>query len=123
MFNGRGSPFLDFERHVFLWVRSAETKLASRASLLVLRMRPAPRQVCLAAGGDYLDDQDGAARLLGVLRKFFPPDAAGAIRQRVMRFTHFRRAEHSIDEFVVEFDSSGRTAESNMRNSFLRYRP
>ena len=67
-------------------------------------MNSASRKVCLAAGGDYLDNQDGVGRILGILRNYFAPDAADAIHRQVVRFTHFRRAEQPIDEYIAEFD-------------------
>ena len=115
-FDGRGSSILGFGQKVFPRVRAAETGLGSRAFLLLLHMHSARRQVSLAAGGDWAfsGDQDGVAGILGVPRDCSAPDAADAIHQQGMRFTHFRRAEQSIDEFVVEFDHLRRKAESKM---------
>ena len=81
VFDGRGSLFLDVEQQVYLWMRTTKQGLAGRSSLLVLHMRPAPRQVCPTAGGGFLGIQDGVARILEALGGFFAPRAAGAIHQ------------------------------------------
>ena len=53
-------------------------------------------------------------RILSVLRSFFAPEAADAIRQQVARFTNCRRSYQSIDECILEFDPLRRKAESEM---------
>ena len=98
-------------------MRAAKTELASRARLLVLHMHPAPRQVCLAAGGDYLDNHDGVARILGVPHNYFAPDAVDANHQQVMRFMHFRRAGQSVEKSIAEFNLLRRKAGSKMETS------
>ena len=114
VFGGRGTSFLDFEQEFHLQMRAMGTDPASLACFLVLRMHSAPRQVCLAAGGHFLDNQHGVARILDILRNYFAPDAADAIHQKVVRFTHFRRAEQSIDTCTAEFDLLRRTAASKL---------
>ena len=73
-----------------------------------------PRQVRLAEGGDVLGRHDGAARIVEILRDYCAPEAAGAIRPQVMRFTHYGRADQSIGEYTVEYDLLRRKAESKM---------
>ena len=127
MFDGRGSSFLDFEQQVFLRIRTAKADFAIRAYPSALHLRSAPREVCIAAGADFVSNQDGAARISDILRKFFAPDAADAIHQQATRFSHPRRAGQSIDEFIAEFDLPRRKAESEMdraqefQNSSFRY--
>ena len=65
-------------------------------------------------GGSYLGNQDGAARILCILRNYVAPEAADAIRRQAMLLSHARRADQRIDAFIVEFDLLGRNAESNM---------
>ena len=73
-----------------------------------------PPPVCHAAGGDSLGNHDGVGRILEILRNYFDPEAVDAIHQQASRFTKFRRAEQSSDEFIVEFDLLTRRAESKM---------
>ena len=108
VFDGRGATFLDYEHQVHLWMRAAKTGLAGRASLLALRMQPAPSQVCLAAGSDIL------TRIVDILRSYSDPGTADAIRQRVARFTNYRRTDQSGGENIAEFDLLLREAESRM---------
>ena len=77
-------------------------------------MNSAPRQFWQSAAGGHLDNQEGVARILEVLRNYFAPEAADAIYRQVMRFTQYRRAEQPADEFIVEFDLLRRKAESKM---------
>ena len=109
-FDGRGLPFLDFEQQVLLWMRATKAEVASRSSLSVLHLQSAPRQVLLAAGGDYLGSRDGVARILGVIRNYAAPDGADAVRRQVARSMNSRCAERPIDEFIVEFDCLRRKA-------------
>ena len=83
IFDGRGTSFLDFERQVHLWVRATKTEPAARESMLAPHMQPAPRQVCLAEGGEILDHCDGVARILEILQSKFAPEAADAINEQV----------------------------------------
>ena len=85
-------------------MRTARAELAARAPLLILHMRPARRQVCIAGGSDISDHSDGGSKLSDILRNCFAPEAVGAIRQQVMRFTRFRRTDQSIDEYIAEYD-------------------
>ena len=95
-------------------MRATKTDAANRASLLVLHMHSAPRQVCLSAGGSYLDNRHRVARILEILGDYFAPEAAGAIHQQVTRFTQYRRANQSIREFTVEINFSRREVGSKM---------
>ena len=113
-FDGRGAHFLDYAHQGHLWMRNARAEVPARASFLVLRTQPAPRQVCLAEGGDILDHSDGVSGILDVLRNCLAPEAVDAIRQQVMRYARCRRADQSIGEYVVEFDLLRRRAESKM---------
>ena len=112
--DGRCSHFLDYQHQAHLWVRTARTGVSARASLLVLHMQPVPGQVCLAGAGDILDRSDGVAKISDVLRNYFAPEAADAIRQQVMRLMRFRRTDQPIDEYIAEFDLLRRKAESKM---------
>ena len=95
-----GSSVQNYERQVRLWMRAATTDPASK--------------VCLSAGGDPLDDQDGVARILEMLRRNFAPGVADAAYQQVARLFQYRRADQSIDEFIAEFDLLRGKAESMM---------
>ena len=95
-------------------MRAARAELTARASRLILRAQPAPRQVCLAEGSAILDHNDGVAKISDIMRNYFAPGAVGAIRRQVTRFTRYRRTDQSIDEFVVALDLPRRMAESGM---------
>ena len=110
----RGANFLDYEHQVDLWMRAARAELTARASLLVLRTQPTPRQVCLAGGGDISGHGDGATGILDISRGYLAPEAAGAIRQQVVRFISYRRTDQSIDDYVAEFVPLRSEAESRM---------
>ena len=113
-FDGRGARRLDYERQDHLWVRTARTEDSARASLLVLHMRPVPRQVCLAEGSDMLGHSDGVAKILNILRNYFAPEAVDGILQQGVRFMRFRRTDQSVGEYVAEYDLVRRKTESNL---------
>ena len=74
-----------------------------------------PHNKCPTARGDCIDNHDGVARILGIPRNYFPPEAADWRHQQVMRFMQLRCAEQPIDEFIAEFDSLSRKAESKTK--------
>ena len=113
-FDGKGTSILDFEQQAPLRMRLTETDPASRSPLLVLHMNSAPRRVCPSAGGGHSNSRDGVARFSGVISNYFAPEAADAIHQQLMRFTQYRRAGHSMGEFVVELDLLRHEAASRM---------
>ena len=76
--DGQGASFRDFEQQVLIWARASKTDCAGRASMLVLRMNSAPRQVCPSAGGDHLDDGEGVLRLWEIPRSYLAPQAVVA---------------------------------------------
>ena len=53
-------------------------------------------------------------RILGIPRKYFAPGAAAAVYLQVMRHVQLRRADQSVDEFIVEFGLLQKQAESKM---------
>ena len=53
---------------------------------------PHDKFVSLLAGA-ILDNRDGVATILDILRSYFAPEAAGAIHQQLMRLTQLRSAE------------------------------
>ena len=114
VFDGRGASFLDYEHQAHLWTRTARTAASERASVWILHMQPAPRQVCLADGSDILGRSDGVAKILEISRNYFAPEAADAIRQQVVRYVRLRRTDQPIDGYIAEYDLLCRTAESEM---------
>ena len=72
-FDGRGASFSDYEHQVHVWMRNARTEVSARASILILHMRPAPRQVCLADGSDISGRSDGVNKILEISRDYFAP--------------------------------------------------
>ena len=74
-------------------------------------MNSAPRQVRLAEGGGVLGRRDALALVTGILRSYFDLEAADATHQPVMKFTHYRRSDQSIGEYILEFDLLRRKAE------------
>ena len=107
--------FLDYEHQVNSWMRTARAETPALSSLLISHMRPAPRQVCLAEGSDILDHIDGVSKILIILRNYFAPEAVDAIQQQVMRFMRFRRADQSIEDYIMEFDLLRREAAPRMK--------
>ena len=95
-------------------MRTARTEMPARASLLILHTQPAPRPECLAEGGDILDHGDGVSKISEPLRSYHAPEAVDEIRQQVMRFMRFRRADQSIRENIAEFDLLRGKAEPQM---------
>ena len=65
-------------------VAAARAEIPARASLLISRGQPAPRQVCLAEGGDILDRGDGVSKISDALQTYFAPESVYAIRKLVM---------------------------------------
>ena len=77
-------------------------------------MRPDPRQVCPAEGSDTSGRGDGVSGNLDISRSHFAPEAADAIRRQVIRFTNYRCAVQSVNEYFAECDLLRRMAESEM---------
>ena len=119
--DGRGAHFLDYEHQVHLGMRTARTEIPARASLLISHMRPAPRQACLAAGGDIPDRADGVSKILDILRTYSAPEAVDAIHQQVMRFMRFRRADQWNLIFSSERPSPKWEWGLAFRNNAFRY--
>ena len=103
-FYGRGAHILDYDHQVRLWMRTTRIEASAGASVLILHMQPAPRQVCRANGGNILGRSGGATKILQELRNYFAPKAADAIHQHVTRYLRFRRTDQSIDEYLAEYD-------------------
>ena len=61
-----------------------------------------------------MDHRDGVTRVLEILRGYFAPEAADAIRQQVMRFMNYRRSDQSIDEHLAGYDLPRTRAEPKM---------
>ena len=74
-FGGRGESFASYSPEAEFWARVRNLDPTRRASALVLHMEPAAREVCWATGDERLLYQDGAAKLLQVLRDYFAPGA------------------------------------------------
>ena len=72
-FDGREVSFLDYEHQVHLWMRTTRPEATARASVMILRMRPAPRRVCLAEGSFILGRSVGVAKVSEILRNNFAP--------------------------------------------------
>ena len=81
-------------------------------------MRPAPRRVWPAGGGGILDRSDRVSEILDIPRSCRAPGAVDTTHQQVMRFMRRRRADQSIDEYIVEYGllcpKTGISAESKM---------
>ena len=75
----RRASFFDSEHQVHSWMRAARAELPARASLLILRTQPAPRQVCLAESSAVLYQSDGVSKILDILRSYIAPEAVDAI--------------------------------------------
>ena len=87
---------------------------SNRASALVYSMDSVARQDCLSAGGDQIDNNGCAMCMLGKLRYYFAPEAAGSLFQEAVGFSQFRGADLTVDEYIVEFGLLRRKAESRM---------
>ena len=112
--DGRGASFLGYDRQVRLWMRTTRTGASARESVLILPMRPAPRQVCLGSGSGILGRSDGVAKILEILRNYCAPGAADSIRQQVMRYMRFRRTDQSVGGCIAGRDLPRRKAESKV---------
>ena len=62
-------------------MRMTRLEPSKRAAAALLLMHSAARQVRLPGGGDHLDRNDGAISVLGVLKNYFAPEAAGSTRK------------------------------------------
>ena len=59
---------------------------ANRASVLILYMDSAAREVCAAAGRGVIMGREGAMKITVLLRDYFAPDAVESAYQEVARF-------------------------------------
>ena len=87
---------------------------SGRVPALVLRMTSVAHQVCFPAGGEHVENNDGAPCMPAILRDYFAPEAVDPINQEVVRLTQYRRADQPIDEYLPEFVLLRRRAESDM---------
>ena len=116
-FGGKGPPFIDYEQQVRLWRRVANLDPSKRAAASILRIDTVARQVCLAAGSDFVVNNDGAERIVTILKDYIAPDAADSVDQEVARFLQSKRPGRTMDVHLAEFDLLRRKAESKMQMS------
>ena len=114
IFDEKGASSQGCEHQGRLCVRIAKMAPSSCAAALVLRMNSVAREVCLSAGGNRPIRYDGAMCMLEILRNYFAPEVAGLTYQDLVRFTYFRRTGQSIGEYIAEYDSLRRKAESKV---------
>ena len=62
------------------------------------------REVWTAAWGDVIMYQEGAKRIMELLRGRFAPDAADPAHQGVADFSQFKRAAWATDEYLARVD-------------------
>ena len=74
--DGEGASFQDYEQQVRVWMCTAKMEPSNRAAASVIFTNSVARQVCLSAGGDILENADGASRMLKISRNYFAPAAA-----------------------------------------------
>ena len=94
---GAGSLFQDSKQLGRLLMRMTRLDPSKRVAASILPMHSAARQVCLPAGGDHLDRNDGAIIVLDALKNYFAPEAAVSIYQEVVRCLQYRRTGQTID--------------------------
>ena len=85
-----------------------------RATLLILHMDAAARQVCLDSGGDSLMEGDDVLTAIEALRDYFQPDAIDHAFNQVGKFMTNKRTDQSSEKFFIEFGISRRQAEKNL---------
>ena len=73
-----------------------KTGPSRRAGASALHMISVARQVWPSAGGDHLDNADGAPRTLDGLRTHPAPKAAVSIFQRAAPFSQLRRTDQTL---------------------------
>ena len=83
---------------------------------LVLQVDSVARHVRLAAGGDFMANNDGAGRSVEIPRYYFAPEAADSINRAVARFPRFPRRDQTVDGYTAEFNLLRRKAESYKAN-------
>ena len=72
------------------------------------------RNVCVTVGKDHIGNNDGAQQILRILLERFEPDTIDVIYQEGAKFMNFRRADHAMDVYLIEFDVSREKAEARM---------
>ena len=64
-------------------------------------MEAVARQVRLAAGSDFVANNDGAEWKLGILKTYFAPDVVDSVRQEVARFLQLKRTDQTMGDYLV----------------------
>ena len=88
-FGGRRASLQDYEQQDPLWIRLTKMEPPGRAAASVLRMDSVARRVYPPAGGDQLENSDGAKCVVEIPRNYFAPKAAGSIYRELVRFHSF----------------------------------
>ena len=74
-FDGKASPFLDFEQRAALWLRSTGIPPERQSALLILHMGPTARQVCMFnSEEDALMAGCDVQLVMRALRDYFQPE-------------------------------------------------
>ena len=103
-FDGKGSPFLDFEQRVALWLRSTDIPPERQSTLLILHMDPTARQVCMFnSAEDTLMTGCDVHLVMRALRDYFQPETFDRIFTQMGRFMSYTRTEQPIEKFLMEF--------------------
>ena len=77
-------------------------------------MDTAALQVRSAAGSGFVANNDGAERILSILKDFSAPAAVDSVYEKVASFLQFKRTDETIDVYLLGFDMRRREPESKM---------
>ena len=81
-------------------------------------MGPTARQICLHSGGDSVAEGVEVAAVFQTLKRYFLPDATDQVFQDVTKFLNHKRADQTMERFLLEFDFLRAKAERKIRQGF-----
>ena len=91
-----------------------DEKVISRNQISTIGPSRRAAHLLLHCGKDLIANQDGAQQILRILRERFAPDAIDAIIQEVAKFMNFKRADQTMDVYLLEFDVLREKAQAQM---------
>ena len=108
----KGASLPNYGHQVKLWRQETKSDAAERSAALILLMGAVARQVCMAAGGNVIMDQEGAKRILATLHDYFAPETADSVYQEPATLLQFKRMHQEMGEYLAQSDLLRRKAES-----------
>ena len=104
-----------WQQQAKLWRRVTILGPATRAAAPISQMDTTARLSCMAAGSDVITDGDDAEKISTISRDYFAPEAAGSAHRKAVRVLQSKRADQTLDLYLVEVDLLRRKAESKMQ--------